>query len=179
MSILDHFSLPYQGMKDGSYEYHFDVDDAFFAAFESSPISRGNLGVNLIVDKRPNLSVMKFDILGYINAPCDRCLADIKLPLKANFQLLVKVGDSENNEDDVIYFSPDQPALKLAVPIYEMIVLSMPISNVYGCEKEALPPCNNDILEKLKDQQEIQDDPSEDNGSSIWDSLKKHRFELD
>ena len=29
MKVLDHFSIPYQGLKNGMHTFHFQVDDAF------------------------------------------------------------------------------------------------------------------------------------------------------
>jgi uncharacterized protein len=172
MRILDHFSIPYQGMKNGIHECHFDADDTFFAHFEASPIQHGNVGIDLVIDKKANMSTMQFEISGYINAPCDRCLAEIKLPISGSFVLHVKVGDGDNEEFEVIFFSPDQSVLKLAEPVYEMIILSMPMINAYDCQNDAPLPCNFDVLNKIN-VQPSPDMPNDDKGNtSIWDSLK-------
>ncbi len=172
MSILDHFSLPYQGLKDGIHEYHFNAGDSYFAAFEASPIKIGQVNIDLKLDKRTNnMSILDFEIVGYVKAACDRCLADILLPIKGNYQLHVKQGAGNNAEDDVIYLAPDEPMLKLAEVIYELIVLSMPMINRYDCETDNPKPCNIDVLNKLNEETDLPDE-SPEKGNSIWDNLK-------
>ena len=66
MSISDHFSLPYIGMKDGFHRYTFSAGHDFFAAFPNSPVTDGFFEIAVDVDKRPGLSELTFDIRGHV-----------------------------------------------------------------------------------------------------------------
>ena len=36
MTLLDHFSVPYKGLKSGLHKLTFDIDTAFFQEFDST-----------------------------------------------------------------------------------------------------------------------------------------------
>jgi uncharacterized protein len=177
MSILDHYSLPYLGLKEGWHEYKFDVDDVFFAQFEASPIAKGNLVVSLTLDKRPSFSILDFDIIGTVNVECDRCTADINMPLTGEYQWHVKIGEENKTDDEIMYITVDQATLNLAETIYEMIVLSLPMIYRYDCEKESVRPCNIDILNKIETTDIPSDDSSPESSSPFWEALKNIDFD--
>jgi len=176
MRISDHFSLPYIGMKDGIHRYIFTAGNEFFNSFPNSPISDGLFEVIVDVDKRPGLSELKFTIKGHVAAICDRCLADIKLPANGNYHLLVKVGNENSDDDEVIFIRDDQSHLELAQIIYEFICLSLPLVNIYDCENEVPKVCNTDILNKLK--QTSESETEESNKKDIWESLKNLKTDI-
>ena len=168
MNVLDHFSVPYKGMGNGIHEFNFDVDSEFFKEFEDSHIDNGKFKVNVEIDKRHDHSILLFDIEGYTDTSCDRCLAPIALPLYGDFKLHVKHGEDEGSNDEIMFIHPETSILNLAQIIYEYILLSMPIIKVYDCEEDKLPPCNFEVLNKLEN---TQDETSQEQ-SNVWDSLK-------
>lgn len=177
MSTLDHFSLPYKGMKDGMHKYRFVADNTYFRCFESSPVSGGNIEIDLEIDKRSNASSLIFDLKGYVDTSCDRCLADIKLPLKGHYTMHVKITSEEviDEGDDIIFLHPDEAKLDLAQVVYEMIVLSLPMIKAFDCQKEQPLPCNTDILNKIGEINESLPEP--DKGPDIWGDLKNLRLD--
>ena len=170
MSISDHFSLPYIGMKDGFHRYTFSAGNDFFAAFPNSPVTDGFFEIAVDVDKRPGLSELTFDVRGHVAAICDRCLADIKLPAQGMYNILVKVGNDMSDDDEVIFIRDDQSHLDLAQIIYEFICVSLPLVNIYDCDNELPRVCNDEVLNKLK--QTSENTEEEQKNGSIWDSLK-------
>ncbi len=149
MSISKHFSLPYIGLKDGIHTFNFVANKDFFAEFPNSPIKDGSFEILLEVDKRPGLSEFNFDISGYANAVCDRCLADIKLPVTGTYRIIIKIGNSHAEDDEVIYIKDDESHIDLSQIVYEYICLSMPLVHVYDCASEIPRVCNDEILNKL------------------------------
>lgn len=145
-----HFSLPFSGMKDGFHRYFFIADTPFFKSFEKSPISDGTFEIQVEADKRPGITDLTFIINGRAAAVCDRCLADINLPVSGTYTLVVKTGTEDSQHDEVIFVSDDQPSIDLTQVIYEFICLSMPLVNVYDCRKETPPPCNFDVLNRIE-----------------------------
>jgi len=145
-----HFSLPFSGMKDGFHRYFFIADTPFFKSFEKSPISDGSFEIQVEADKRPGITDLTFIINGHAAAVCDRCLADINLPVFGTYTLVVKTGTEDSQHDEVIFVRDDQPSIDLTQVIYEFICLSMPLVNVYDCHKETPPPCNVDVLNRIE-----------------------------
>jgi uncharacterized protein len=173
MGAFKEFSLPVHGLKIGVHQFKYTLNDGFFQHFEASPVSECDLQVVLELDKRSNMLVLTFELTGWMKAICDRCSADIQMPMENEQVLFVKYSEDagEEEEDDVIFMGIDAHELNVARYIYEFVVLSLPISNTYDCENEEVPPCNYDILDYLKKQAaENEDDTPPD--SSIWDALK-------
>ena len=148
--VLQPFTLPVRGLKNGVHEYDFRIENDFFAAFEQSPITEGSFDVHLSFQKQDSLFEMTFDFSGNVKTECDRCLADIRLPFEGSEYLTVKVTLEENEEDaEIIYISPDVHELNVAKYLYEFICLSVPYHKVYDCQKEKTRPCDMVVLEKL------------------------------
>lgn len=168
MSISDHFSVPYIGLKDGIHSFVFDAGNDFFAKFEHSPVTEGSFVIRLDIDKRPGLSDLTFNISGHFATTCDRCLSDISLKTKGDYHLLLKVSDITSDDDEVIFISADEATLRLDQVIYEFICISLPLINVYDCENEIPRPCNDEVLNKLTTSSEEPDT----NENNIWGSLK-------
>ena len=129
-------------------------------------IKKGLLSIQLTFDKSVNVSTMIFDIEGKISTTCDRCTAEINLPIVDQHSILLKLGEEKDSTDEVMYIHPETSELNLSQIIYEFIVLSVPIMKVYDCEYDEPLPCNASILDKLDASKE------ENKGSSIWDDLK-------
>jgi len=169
MSILEHFSVPYIGIKDGLHQYQFKADSRFFALFVNSPIVDGDFDIVVYIDKRSGLSELDLEIDGHVSALCDRCLADIRLPVSSKNNILVKVSNKTSEDDEVIFIREDHSHLDLSQIIYEFIVLALPLMNIYDCENEEPRKCDMRVLEKLSE--DVIED-TEPTTNKIWENLK-------
>lgn len=167
MKVLDHFSVPYQGLKNGMHTFHFQVDDTFFECFESALVKRGSFEVTLDIDKRPDMAVASFILEGEAEVTCDRCLGEFMLPLDTEFVLHIKYGTGDDSEDEVMFIDEDTHQVNFAQPIYEWICLSLPMVKAH----EDVADCDPEVIQRLKDS----GDDSDDN--SPWSSLKDLHFE--
>jgi uncharacterized metal-binding protein YceD (DUF177 family) len=164
---LKYFSIPLKGLKNGSHHFQFDVRSDFFKHFENEVVNSGSFLINFELFKEDNVSTMLFEVSGKIDATCDRCTADIELPVHGEYSMLLKYGEVINSTDEVIYIDPETSLFSVADIIYECIILSIPIMKIYDCEDEEIIPCNEEVLIKLE-QEENDDEAS----SSLWESLK-------
>ncbi|MEN9611015.1 MAG: hypothetical protein RLZZ628_1829 [Bacteroidota bacterium] len=150
MNVLAPFNIPILGLRKGVRLFDFEIDDAFFAAFEDSPIQSGAFKVHLDFDKKDNLFELTFHLKGSIATECDRCLANIRLPYEDTQLLTVKISHETHEEEaDLIWLTPDTPKLNVARFIYEYICLAMPYNKIYDCHKEKTPPCDQTVLKSL------------------------------
>jgi len=175
MNILGHFTVPYKGMGNGVHNLEFNIDDEFFKSFEASHLNNGKFKVLVELDKRHDSSVISFDIDGSTLTNCDRCLESIHLPMYGDYILHVKHSAEGESNDEIMYIHPETSKLDLSQVIYEFILLSMPIIKSYDCENDEDPPCNFELLNKLNNSNDSEENSKSDN--SIWDSLKN--LELD
>lgn len=167
MNAMAPYSIPVLGLKAGVHHLKYALSGTFFRHFEGSPIGEAEIDVNLTFDKRPDMLLLDFELSGRIGAVCDRCNADIHLPIQDSRQLIVKYGDAEGEtEDEVVFISREASELNVAQYLYEFSILALPITNTYDCQSDPNPPCNFDILKYLKK------DTEEQKPDSVWESLK-------
>ena len=168
MNTFVAYSIPIQGLKSGMHRFKFTVDKAFFKLFEDSPVETGEVEFDVTMDKRSDMMVLEFELSGFVGAECDRCTAQINLPIEDSRELIVKYEEEDvDEEDEVVFIHRDAADFNVAQYLYEFVVLALPITNAYDCENDDVPPCNFEVLKLLS---------SEENGespSSVWDELKK------
>lgn len=165
MDALSLYSIPISGLKIGTHRFEYALDKRFFALFEGSPIDDAEVLFKVILDKRHDMLLFDLELTGFLRTNCDRCTAPIHLPLQDNRALVVKFGEAEGEAvDEVVFIHRDSHAFNIASQLYEFAVLALPMVNVYNCEQDEPRPCNQDILDKLKESAEPADNP-------LWDAL--------
>lgn len=167
MKTLDHFSIPYRGMKNGMHTFRFEVDDAFFACFDKSIIGRGEVRVELEFDRRSDLATAHFHCKGHVWVNCDRCLLDFEYPVETAFVLHVKEGKEDPNEDEVIFVDEYTSTINVAQYIYEWISISLPMVRMH----ENIEDCDPDVIKKLNAGEASADE------QGLWSDLKNLNFE--
>ncbi len=173
MDTLVEYIIPHKGLSDGMHSYRFEVNDTFFENFESSLIQKGFFVVDLQLEKTPTMLILNMHIDGTYQAVCDRCVADIQVPLQGSRSVMIKYADDAEDEDEIIFISPLEHQVNLANIIHETIMLAKPIANLKDCEAEDYKDCDEAILDKLDD--DLQQEQAQ--GNSTWDALKNINFE--
>ena len=170
MDAFSAYALPIQGLKTGIRQLEYNLDAEFFSLFEDSPIEVAQIKALLMLDKRPSMMVFEFDVSGEAQSACDRCLADIMVPVEGQHRLVVKFNEEaateeENDDDEVVFISPKDSTFNVAPYLYEFAVLSLPFNSRIDCEAEKNPPCDFETLERL-------DAETAKTKKSVWDALK-------
>lgn len=178
MDPLMNYSIPLRGLHEGIHQFDFQIDRAFFDAFEKAPIGESDIQLRLEMEKRPGLLTFAFNFEGIVKAECDRCLAPIRLPVEGAQYLIAKTsetvaGEVEQDEEDpdVIFIHPELPKLNLAPFVYEYICLALPMIKVYDCDADTPRPCNDEILDRLGAAENLAEEEPATN--PVWDELKK------
>ncbi len=176
MNGLIPFSLPIKGLRNGVHEFQYELGAEFFAEFPESPVQDGKLSLKVILDKQPTLFVLDFDFAGTVRTDCDRCLAEIDLPIADHQSLIVKLSEENEVEDDeVIYIHPESSELNVGTFAYEFIILAIPMTQTYDCVADNYRQCNREMLDllskKLVDSTDAQGNP-EAGENPIWSALK-------
>jgi uncharacterized metal-binding protein YceD (DUF177 family) len=172
MKVSDQFSLPLKALKDGMSVFEYKLDGDFFQSFENELIGACEISQKVILDKRSEVIVLIFSHEGYMITDCDRCLEEIKLPLRGSKTFVVKfVEESQEDEEDIIYLLQDQDKFDLSSLINEVVTLSLPMVKTYDCENDVKSPCNPEVLKYL-DREDISED-----SSPVWAELKNLKLE--
>jgi len=169
METLTEFVLPFVGLKDGKHIFEFDIDTTFFNAFEFNDFDRPAIKVKLLFDKKPSLMNLSFTAQGSMGLTCDVSNETFKHHIDTRLDWIVKFGDHYDDDNDEFLVLPHGSyQVNVAQPIYEMIVLAVPIKKVHpGVVDGTL---DSALLKKLEELQ-----PKEeklDNSDPRWDKLK-------
>lgn len=158
MGKLREYDIAFVGLKPGIHEFHYKVDNKFFENFGNTNLvpESCKASVKVTLDKSNALMLLKFDIDGNVEVPCDRCGNPLNLALWDEFNLVVKPVDNagEMNETesdpDIFYISRTESHLHLANWIYEFVSLSIPNQRVCPEDEMGRPTCNKDVLAMLE-----------------------------
>ena len=168
MGTLKKYIIQFGGLSIGNHNFEFHVDDAFFENFEYSEIKKGNIIVNISLEKQETMLMLSFNIYGKVNIICDRCSDFFDIPISTNEQLIIKFGDEDFEEtDDILVIPFSEHKIDLSHLIYEYINLSLPIKRVHPDDKQGNPTCNPEIIKIME---ELSEKESTDHR---WDVLKK------
>jgi len=165
MSALKGYQISIIGLPDGSRSYTYDVAAEFFQHFDNQELQQGQFHVRIDLDKQQDMFILNFEINGSLDTECDRCMANISLPITGHHRLIIKLSDEEATDPDIEHISPDAMHLDIDQPIYEHILMSLPMVNVYDCDNDDPRPCDDDALDALEQSAKKGD-------SGIWDTLK-------
>ncbi len=179
MSVQSPFTFPLRGLGLGEYEYELKVDDALLASFPQSPVDRASIDLRLTIERRSRELTLHFDFAGTLATTCDRCTADIDLPIADKRRLVVKLVDStEGLEDDadMVYLAAETSLFNVAPYVYEFVLLSVPLIKTYDCRSGEPPyPCDEELLAMIDGSIEDAREAAEEDRSpkaSPWDILK-------
>ncbi|BAX80128.1 YceD family protein [Labilibaculum antarcticum] len=170
MDYLTKYTIPFKGLNDGKHEFNFTIDQEFFEHFQKEDAYQVDASVKVTLEKKSLVMTLIIELDGKMKVPCDRCLEEFNMKVNGESSVYVKFGE-ENEElaDDVIVISGSVNKLETAQYIYELFVLSLPLSFVHPEDEDGNSTCNEEMIQKLNDHsvKDVQDiDPR-------WNDLRK------
>lgn len=142
------FIISLNGLAQGKTEFCWRVEGQFFSSFENSEILDADLQVEVDVVKSGRYIGLDIDIQGEVVVECDRCLADLTLPVDTHKSFSVKFGAEEaagtsevEGEREILYLPEDNTEMDLAQVIYDYSCLSLPLCRVHEdgeCDPETV-----------------------------------------
>lgn len=171
MKQLKAFTIKFVGLKLGEHCFEYDVEKTFFDLFEYNEFNDANVKVDVFLNKKTTLMEFNFKASGTVNVNCDLTNEPFDQEISNDFDLVVKFGESYNDENEEILILPHgEYELNIAQYLYELIVLSVPSKRIHpGVEDGSL---KSDILKKLEELTPKVDD-NQEGTDPRWDTLKK------
>ncbi len=171
MKSLKNYSIPFTGLALGTHLFEFDITDAFFDEFEYSLVKKADLKCKVELEKQETMLILDFNIIGTINANCDKCLSPYPQTLDIQEQQIAKFSDEAVAEDDeIITLGKSEHEVMLAGLIYEYITVAVPF--ILVCNDEGNTPyCDKDMLADLSKLTE--NNEQNESTDPRWDALKK------
>ena len=182
MKVTNEFLIPFIGLKLGKHQFEYQISKAFFEHFEFDEFESANIKVNIVLEKKNTMLELNFKHSGTINVPCDLTSEDFDLPIKGNLKLVVRFGETFNNENEDLLILPiGEHQIDVAQYIYEMVVLSIPLKKIHPgvkdgtLETKALSKLNELSINEKQNQDNVEEhlEIKEENTDPRWDKLKK------
>ncbi len=171
------YEIAFVGLKPGIHEYHYAINDKFFAQYGEQDFTNCNAHIKLLLDKNNGFLMLKFDVDGKADALCDRCGNALTVRLWDEFNIIVKMVDepdkmNEQEEDpDVYYISRTESHLYVGDWIYEFINLSIPSQKICADGADGNSTCNEEVLSKLEQMK----NETEKGANPIWKGLEQFK----
>ena len=141
------YSIDYKGLSVGCHEFDFVIDGLFFQEKEADRIVDAQLNAKVVVEKSGRQMEVSLLIDGTLNVECDRCLDVFEMPLHIEQPFVVKsAGQSCEDDQDVLWLSPEDDSLDLTDYIYDTVCLSLPFQVVHPNPED----CNQDVIACFK-----------------------------
>jgi uncharacterized metal-binding protein YceD (DUF177 family) len=179
MSKTKEYVIPFVGLKLGKHKFEYQINNAFFEIFDYNEFQNSDIKVNVVFDKKSNLLEIDFKHKGTVNVPCDLTGEDFDLPIKGKLKLIVRFGETFNNDNEELLILPfGEFEIDIAQYIYEMIVLSIPLRRVHpgvkdgSLKTEALTKLKELAIEEQKKEKK-EEEKQQDNTDPRWDKLKQ------
>ncbi|MGN1376508.1 MAG: YceD family protein [Prevotella sp.] len=170
MYSLEQFDINLEDLEEGLTEFRFHLDKDYFEAVGGHEIHAGDIETVLSVRRTGASFSLKFDMKGTVIQPCDVCLDDVELPLSAEGELKVRLGEENSEDEDMIIVNKDDCHLDVSWYIYEFVALNIPIKHVHAPGK-----CNPAMIKALQEHSAARSSDG-DEESAIdprWSELEK------
>ena len=176
MEISSEFYIPLETLgRDGVHMFSYDLDDAFFASFESGLLAAGEFKATVEIERIRSQFNLLVRATGKAIVECDRCLDPFPLPLTVEEEMVIKYDSEKPREEaEVIYVPIGTEFFNVSKLIYDFIGVSLPMSRVH---EDAGLECNPEMVQYLVgSQSDPADDENESNKElpedSIWSALR-------
>jgi uncharacterized metal-binding protein YceD (DUF177 family) len=173
MDQLKEYFIQFSGLKLGKHQFDYHIDNTFFEHFNFDEYTNASVAVKVVLEKKTTMLELVFSQKGFVNVPCDLTNENFDLPIKSKLKLLVKFGETFNDEnEDFLILPHGEYQVNVAQYIYEMIVLSVPSKRIHpGIKDGTLKSEALNQLEKLSPSE--QKEPQNEEIDPRWAALKK------
>ncbi len=130
------YKIQLSSIADGKYEQDFYCGTEFFKNMENTDVISSDVNIHLDMEKKNGVYDCTFTCKGMLHIPCDRCLDPLDHEVDTTYHIIVKYGDSFNDESDEILIIPEgESSLNVAYMLYDTIVLTIPLRHVHPLGK--------------------------------------------
>lgn len=171
MAVDKTYVLPLEGQSDGLHKYNFHLHRGFFKSFEYTDFTAE---VDIVVEllKDAHVTELNFEVKGFIDTDCDRCLRGITIPIEGHYKLILKYGNSDDTDDEILYIPEGAREVNLKHYFYEFTGLLMPM--IHTCADTEHDSCPDTVRDMLDREAHAAD---EEKKSSVWDALEDLEFD--
>lgn len=120
------FIVKINDLAPGISHFEWKADAGFFGKFENSEILDADVQVFVGLRNRGASIDVSCEMEGTVTVPCDRCLEDLQLPVRTEFEET---------------YVPESDELDISQDVYDFIMTSLPMQRIHsegGCNEETI-----------------------------------------
>ncbi len=159
------FLIPLNGLKAGQNEFFWRAGEEFFESFGNEEILDASLELEVVAQKVGGCVEVDCEVQGSVTVSCDRCLADLDIPVDLEIRLSVRhegQQEADDEEREVITVAADETQFDMAQVVYDYVCLSLPLRRVHPDGE-----CDPEVAGRLGDpedevDEEVDADPATD-----------------
>ena len=146
-----------------------EVNNTFFEKFDIEDITGADVRVQVELERKETMVILRFDIQGILFSICDLCLEEIAIPIADTKTLILKMVSEPtlNNDDDIVFIPENAHNYNVKQVIFEYLYALIPMRKVHG--ETGVGTCNQkmiSLIENAKIKPVIQED-------ARWEALKQ------
>ena len=161
------FVIALNGLAAGKTQFRWHAEGQFFSGFDNSEILDAGIDVTVVVEKSGNYIGVDMDLEGTVTVACDRCLADLELPVSASPRFSVKFGEepgddivTSEGEREIVFLPEADTEMDMSQLIYDYTCTSLPLSRVHEdgeCDPETVKfLCQDEDAEVVETEKETE-----------------------
>ena len=141
------FKISFAGLALGVHQFNRTVEATFFESFDIDEIHGGGLTVDLQLEKKSNMLVLTFALVGKLDMDCDRCGENFQYSFDSENTIYIKFGGEEDliTDEDLVILPVNAHEIDISQYVYEFITLGLPLKKVHENDS-----CNPEIIKKLE-----------------------------
>ena len=175
--MKDAFIIPLNGLKQGRTRFSWKAGAEFFRNFDNKDIKDAEILVDVEVEKSGTYLGIDAEVSGNLTVACDRCVADVSLPVRSRISQSIKFGTepvsgeeivvSEEDERETVYLPEDGGELDMSQTVYDFACLALPMKKVHPDGE-----CDPVALRFLSGEDFVPEERNEDKAESPFAVLK-------
>ncbi len=142
----NNFIISLNGLTVGKSTCSRNVGKEFFAEFDNEEVIDAQMLAEVEIEKSGHYVGVDCRLKGTVTVACDRCLADLKIPVDTLIKLSVKYGmesgeDTNEGEREVVCLPQDEAELDMSQIVYDYACLALPMQRVHAegeCDPQML-----------------------------------------
>lgn len=174
MKNFDEYEIQFTGLKEGQHDFHYNIDETFFALFDYDEFGAVDVNANVLLTIKSNEEMeLTIGVEGLVNVVCGVSLVSYDQPIELSLDLKVKFGEEydDDQDDEWLILPHEAHHLEIQQYIYEAVILAVPHKKVHPKVKDGT--MESVILDKLEELSPSNTEDKENQTDPRWDKLKE------
>ncbi|PCJ63184.1 MAG: hypothetical protein COA58_16470 [Bacteroidetes bacterium] len=133
---LSDFDIDFIKFKNEKDSFNYKLNNTFFGLKENSLYHSCEIDAVVHCTRNENNITLDFELVGFMDSQCDRCLNNIKIEVKTDRNEVIRLTSNEDLLKEESYISINNQVYNVYDSLYEQICLYMPSRMICEISKD-------------------------------------------